>query len=471
MKVVVIGIDGATWDPILPYINKGELQGYAQFWNKGLHGPLFSTIPYLTQPAWKSYSIGKNPGKTGVYHWSKIDWKELKFRSLNSSSFHGDDYWDILSEKGHKVSIIDMPSTFPPDKVNGVMISGMNHGDGPWTYPQEFEKSMPTWFPKDGIHLFRKNQDPEITMDGVEAEIKSRFDMAELLWDADLVHLSVEMNDHVSHFMWNNDHIMYRNFKANDEGIQRILKKNRDGYTFLMSDHGNGSIEDEFYTNEFLAREGFLSLKGSENKGVSRESVVNLGTKLRLDRVVNKLPNSVQNKIVKRIKSISSSMETDPDSRIDWKETQVVSLDEGMFYVNPLYSDEKSSILEDLTKRLISLKSKSGKNVIKNVLSGKEIYWGPYVAEGPDIVAIANEIYHQRLPLSGYLWASDIPAENWGYRLPQVGHHRIRGIFGLVGPGIVTREISPSIYDLAPTILRIFGCEIPSDMDGKSLIG
>ncbi|MCL5873785.1 MAG: alkaline phosphatase family protein [Candidatus Thermoplasmatota archaeon] len=470
MKVVVIGIDGATWDPILPYVNKGEFPGYSKFWKEGLHGPLFSTIPYLTQPAWKSYSIGKNPGKTGVYHWTKIDWKEFKFRTLNSRSFHGDDYWDILSEKGHKVSIIDMPSTFPPDKVNGVMISGMNHGDGPWTYPAAFEKSIPSWFPKDGIHLFRRNQNPELTMDGIEQEIKSRFDMAEMLWDADLIHISVEMNDHVSHFMWNNEHIMYRNLKANDDGIQRILNNNKEGYTFLMSDHGNGPIEDEFYSNEFLAAEGFLALKEGSTRGVSRETVVNLGTKLKLDKVVNKLPTTMQNKILKRIKSIESSMESDPDTRIDWKETRVVALDEGMYFVNPLYSEEKEVILEDLTKRLKSLKSKTGKAVIKNVLKGKEVYWGPYLQDGPDIVAISDPIYHQRVPLSGYVWASDIPEEAWGYRYPQVGHHRIKGIFGLVGPGIAPKEVSPSIYDLAPTILKLFNCDIPADMDGRSLL-
>jgi predicted AlkP superfamily phosphohydrolase/phosphomutase len=470
MKVVVIGLDGASWEPILPYINKNELPGYARFWRDGLHGSLLSTIPYLTQPAWKSYSIGKNPGKTGVFHWTKIDWTGFEFKNLNSLSFHGKDYWDILSENGYRVSIIDMPSTFPPDKVNGVMISGMIHGDGPWTYPKEYEKRIPQSFVKDGIHLFRRNQDPEITMDGIESEIKSRFDMAMQLWDADLVHLSVEMNDHVAHFMWNNDHIMYRNFKANDEGIQKILTENKDGYTILMSDHGNGPIEDEFYTNEFLAKEGFLSLKENDSKGVSRESVVNFGTKLRLDRVVNKLPNSIQNKIVKRIRSIDSVMESDPEKRINWKESRVIALDEGLLYVNPMYQEEKEQIMDELTKKLSSLKSKSGKNVIKNILRGNEVYWGPYVSDGPDLVAISNEIYHQRLPLSGYLWASDIPEKSWGYRFPQVGHHRIKGIFGMVGPGISPREVNASIYDLAPTILKLFRCEIPDDMDGKPLI-
>jgi len=32
-------------------------------------------------------------------------------------------------------------------------------------------------------------------MDGIEAKIKSRFDMAEMLWDHDLTHISVVMND------------------------------------------------------------------------------------------------------------------------------------------------------------------------------------------------------------------------------------------------------------------------------------
>ncbi len=108
--------------------------------------------------------------------------------------------------------------------------------------------------------------------------------------------------------------------------------------------------------------------------------------------------------------------------------------------------------------------------MIKNVLRGNDVYWGPYVADGPDLVAVSHEIYHQRYPLSGYQWASEIPDEIWGYRYPQVGHHRIKGIFGMVGPGIVPREVNPSIYDLAPTILKAFGCDIPSDMDGKSLI-
>jgi len=470
MKVVVIGIDGATWDPVVPYIEKGLLPGYSHFWNHGLHGPLISTIPYITQPGWKAYSMGKNPGKMGVFFWSKIDWKDMKIKNINSLGFDGVDYWDILGQKGYKTAIIDMPSTFPPKPVNGVLITGIPHGSGNWTYPPEFEQKIPEWYPKESVHLFVKNEDPEITMDGLEKEIWSRFEMAEMLWDHDLIHVSVVMNDHVSHFMWNNEKIMYRNLKANDEGLQRILRKNKDGYTILMSDHGNGPIEDEFYANELLAKHGILIKKEFKEKKINRESVVNFGTRLGLDRLARKLPYSFQKRIIQRIQHIESSMETGIEEKIDWKETRVIALDEGLFYVNPLYYDEKDQIIEELRKILENFTSKSGKKVYKNIFRGDEVYWGKHVNEAPDIVALTNEIYHQRYPLSGYVWASDIPEDKWGYRLRQVGHHRIQGIFGLVGPGIESRYMKASIYDLAPTILKIFGCDIPKEMDGKSLI-
>jgi predicted AlkP superfamily phosphohydrolase/phosphomutase len=470
MKVVVIGIDGATWDPLLPYIERGLFPGYGKFWNEGLHGPLISTIPYITQPGWKAYSTGMNPGKMGVYFWSKIDWINLKIKNINSMGFHGKDYWDILSENGKRVAVIDMPSTFPPKKVNGVLLSGIPHGEGTWVYPEEFEKEIPQNYVKEQVHLFTKNEDPEVTMDGLEGEIKSRYEMAEKLWDSDLVHVSITMNDHISHFMWDNENIMRRNFKTNDEEIAKILSRNKDGFTILMSDHGNGPIEDEFYANEYLAREGLFVKKEARPPVVSREAIVNFGKKTGLYKVARSLPSGVQQKIIRRVKMLDSSMEFDMDSLIDWRESKVIALDEGLFYINPMFEDEKESILEDLKKRLKSLRSKTGKQVFRNVMNGTEVYWGPYLSDAPDVVALTNEIYHQRFQLSGYLWATDIPEKKMAYRTRQVAHHRIKGIFGMLGPGITPKLVSPSIYDLAPTILKLFGYDAPEEMDGKSLI-
>lgn len=469
MKVVVIGIDGATWDSVIPHIKSGKLPGYAKFWNEGLHGSLFSTIPYLTQPGWRAYSMGKNPGKMGVYFWVTVDWKNFRLPSINSLGFHGEDYWDILSREGYTVAVIDVPSTFPPKPVNGVMISGFPYGKGSWTYPESFVEKIPQSYPKEATNLFIKNENPEKTMDGIEKEIKSRFDMANQLWDHDLVHVSIIMNDHVSHFMWDNEAIMLRNLQANDKGIQEILEKNKDGYTILMSDHGNGALKDEFFTNEYFKNEGLFFVK-EQKSSITREQVVNVGTKLGLHKLFKHLPTGIQEKVINRVRGIDSGLDPSLEKNIDWKKTRAIALDLGPIYINPLYEDEKEDIIDELRKKLTAVKTKDGNRLYKNIFRSSEIYWGEYKHLAPDVLAITDEIYDQRQQLTGYLWSTDIPDEKWSYRLRLNGMHRIKGIFGMVGPGIPTKEISPSIYDLAPTILKLFKCKIPDEMDGKPVI-
>lgn len=469
MRVVVIGIDGASWDPILPHLGKGLLKGFEEFWNNGLHGPLISTIPYITQPGWRSYSMGKNPGKHGVYNWFKIDWKNFKFTNINSLGFYGEDYWDILSAAGFKVGIVDMPSTFPPKMVKGTMISGFPFGDGDWTYPASFVEKIPVTYPKESTNLFVKVEDPDITMNGIERDIKSRFDMMDLLWDNDLIHITAVMNDHVSHFMWHNEKIMLRNLVANDEGIQRVLERNKDGYTILMSDHGNGPLKDEFYANEFLKKEGLLFTKDSK-KGISQERVANVGTKFGLYKIARILPTGLQQRIINSVRNLESETFLSLEKRLDWKQTRAIALDAGLIYLNPLYSEEREDVITEITRKLNSVTAKNGEKLYKNILRGSEVYWGKYSNASPDIIALTNDVYAQREQLTGHLWSSDIPLESWAFRLPFTGQHRIKGIFGMVGPGITSKEISPSIYDLAPTILKLFHCEIPKDMDGKSII-
>jgi len=135
--------------------------------------------------------------------------------------------------------------------------------------------------------------------------------------------------------------------------------------------------------------------------------------------------------------------------------------------MNPLYYEEKEDLENGLRAKLLNLRSKTSKPVFKNIFKGKEVYWGEHLSEAPDIAALTNEIYHKRYPLSGYMWASDIPEESWGYITKQVGHHSIKGIFGLVGRGKVPMQITASIYDLAPTILKLYNAKIPEGIDGK----
>src|SRR5258708_28838594 len=65
--VFVIGLDGATFDLIHPFIAQGFLPNLQSLISKGSYGELSSTIPPVTASAWTSFMTGKNPGKHGLF--------------------------------------------------------------------------------------------------------------------------------------------------------------------------------------------------------------------------------------------------------------------------------------------------------------------------------------------------------------------------------------------------------------------
>ena len=67
--MLVLGLDGATFDLIRPWAADGTLPNFARLLEEGAHGPLRSTVPPMTAPAWTSFATGTNPGKHGLYDW------------------------------------------------------------------------------------------------------------------------------------------------------------------------------------------------------------------------------------------------------------------------------------------------------------------------------------------------------------------------------------------------------------------
>ena len=66
-KIVILGLDGATFDLILPWVQAGKLPHLARLLNTGMAGTLRSTMPPMSPPAWNSFMTGTNPGKHGIY--------------------------------------------------------------------------------------------------------------------------------------------------------------------------------------------------------------------------------------------------------------------------------------------------------------------------------------------------------------------------------------------------------------------
>src|SRR5512137_1814263 len=138
-KLLIIGLDGATFDLIKPWAAEGKLPTLARLMHDGVTGDLESTLPPVTSPAWPTFMTGKNPGKHGVFDFIRP--RAGTFDMVNASQIHGKLLWEILSEAGYSCGVLNVPITYPPRKVNGYLVPGLLSPDqGKTTWPPDFLK-------------------------------------------------------------------------------------------------------------------------------------------------------------------------------------------------------------------------------------------------------------------------------------------------------------------------------------------
>src|SRR3990167_6365385 len=108
-KIIVIGLDGGSWNYIQQWIDQGKLPTFKKLQAQGIWGVQQSQLPPVTSPNWKCYSTGFNPAKLGVYWWENIDVKKRKIYIPSSQSFAGKEIFDYLSDAGKRVGVVNMP--------------------------------------------------------------------------------------------------------------------------------------------------------------------------------------------------------------------------------------------------------------------------------------------------------------------------------------------------------------------------
>lgn len=124
-KLLVIGLDGATLDLIEPWVNSGKLPYMAQLMKNGVYGRLQSVLPVLSSAAWSSFMTGMNPGKHGFYDFVKRAHDSYRLRPVSREQMGGRSLWRILSDLDKKVVVMNVPMTYPPEFVNGFLVTGL----------------------------------------------------------------------------------------------------------------------------------------------------------------------------------------------------------------------------------------------------------------------------------------------------------------------------------------------------------
>ncbi|HID34888.1 MAG TPA: phosphodiesterase, partial [Anaerolineae bacterium] len=143
-RVWVIGLDGVPWTLLHPWIDQGHLPTLARLQAGGASGGLRSTIQFLTAVAWTSFLTGLNPGKHGIFDFVRRIPGAYKQELTNASLRSGRSLWRILSDAGRRVGVVNVPMTFPPEPVNGFLISGLDTPglDSAYTYPPELKAEV-----------------------------------------------------------------------------------------------------------------------------------------------------------------------------------------------------------------------------------------------------------------------------------------------------------------------------------------
>src|SRR3954470_5946186 len=112
--VLLIGLDGATFDILDPLIDEGRMPVLAELIDSGVRATLRSTVPALTPPAWTSLVTGRGPGAHGIFDFfRKDDEASPLFRFLTSHDVACPTMWSLASSESLRSTVLNFPLTFP----------------------------------------------------------------------------------------------------------------------------------------------------------------------------------------------------------------------------------------------------------------------------------------------------------------------------------------------------------------------
>lgn len=466
MTTLVLGLDGASWPLVDRYVDEGLLPNLGRIKDEGARAVNRSCLPPVTSPNWKCYSTGKNPGKLGVFWWERIDTRSGELEVPDSSSYESAEIWDYVGEEGGRVAVVNMPTTYPPRRVDGVVVAGgPGCGDEGYTYPEGLEERLESEGYRPNIERsFTSFEDTGAEVEEALELIEKRFDLAEDLIDEedpDLLHLTVFYVNVLQHFFWD-DEPTEKAWRLIDERLGDLMGEAEN--VVLMSDHGSGPIDTVFYVNRWLEREGFLKTESGGSDlmrriGLSQEDLLRLAKRLGVETLAKKVtPDSLVDLFPQESGGVKREEKLE---KVVWGETRAVASGQGLIYV--LDGEGYEETRDELVEKLEALESPlSGEPVAKEVYRKEEVYEGERVEEAPDVVFDQGDGVHT----SDVVGEGDVfgPPDRWR------GENYRDGIFAAWGKDIAPGDLGEiDIVDIAPTLLHLMGHAVPEDMDGDVL--
>ncbi|GIK16162.1 MAG: phosphodiesterase [Planctomycetota bacterium] len=487
-RLLILGLDGATFDVLSPMMEAGRMPRLLAAVESGASGTLWSTTPPITPAAWTTFLTGKHPGLHRILDFEGYDVNTGRLRFNSARSIRDTrNLWSILSERGFRVGSINVPLTYPPQPVNGFMISGFDSPgpEAPFAYPADLRGPiLERWpDPTSGKNWRRKFLGGEALFRENVAYLMRSFDQSAQMtrwcgerfgWDVLMVVL--KLVDNLQHKTWkyidprwrdrapSRRDLVARAFSELDAAIGRVLDYagEHGAAVMMVSDHGHGSLEGKVYPNALLSRWGYLKVRTPVERAI-RAGREKLGRNGR--------------------SSASQYAGVERHLPVDLSRSSACVMhagNAGFLYINLkgrqpggiVDPSEYERLRDELTERFLAVRWRDPQGgefrLFPKVHKPEELYGCTRAEEPwlPDLMLIQDDRLAVARRLRGRTVVEWLP-----YRRLE-GTHRFNGMFVACGPGIARgRKVEAHIVDCAPTVLAMLGLRIPEDMQGKVIVG
>jgi predicted AlkP superfamily phosphohydrolase/phosphomutase len=478
-----LGLDGGTMTALGPAFERGWMPNLAALFRRSAYGVLRSSAPMVTPVAWTSFLTGCTPRTHGIHEFYYVEASDRTIRSNHAARVQAPSLWEVLSASGRSVVSINLPMTYPPPWVRGLVVAGPDSPGLEWAFAQcpdfgaEIQAEVPAYThkiawknrPKTFEELCAGAERNRATF-RAQAEAAERAD-ARTDWSALLVHF--HNLDSFQHRLWPYLDLDYTSehrtgwteeavscLRVLDESVGRLLElaSKRDAAVIAVSDHGFGPCRALVNVNGLLCE-----------AGLQRRLAYGTRFRYRIRRLKDRLhrwrtrrePGGLGRRLHRSIEG---------EVGCDWKHTVAFAPFGQLSGCVFLHSEAAAHAerAERVRRQVIEALSvacdpETGAALFSDAFSTADRYGVDPALQGlPDVLALSADGYQAQAKWSPFCTRLMRPDPN----LPAT-HYR-EGIVAVNAPDIrAGGHVRADIHDVAPTALAMLGMRIPESMEGR----
>ncbi len=458
-KLLIIGLDSAA--PALVFDRwRDELPTLRALRERGAYGRLLSTNPPITVPAWTAMMSSRDPGELGFYGFrNRKDHSYDGYAFANSALVKYPRLWDWLGAAGKHCVVLGVPQTYPPTPINGEMVTCFltPSTKAQYTHPPELKaevEEVTQGYVLD-VDDFR-TPDKERLLARCYEKTDKHLTLAKHLmrtrpWDFFML---VEMGvDRMHHGFWSYMDPEHHKYEAGNPFESAMLDYYRhvdrqlgemlalcplDTLVLVASDHGARRMDGGICFNEWLIREGYLTLA----EPVTKPTPIG---KVKIDWAKTKAwgDGGYYGRLFMNVRGREPSGTIDPG--------------------------DYEKVRSDLVAGIEAITDPQGRRIGSKAYRPEDLY-RQVNGVAPDLIVYFGNLGWRSVGAVGMGGIHTFENDTG----PDEANHDWHGLFILTTNGAPAPlrgvQEGVTIYDVAPTLLRLLGRPIPDGLAGRSIV-